>query len=211
MNRINNSRKIMASLVVLIVVLSSLAVYQNLVGSGSVAGATPKSLGVSVSPSGSSFQLGVNDSRTFVASALNGTAPFSYVWGLNPTGNFTLSVNGVSQVVSNSTLKVSGQNLTLSYPIAVADQFVSVSVSVMDANGVSGQRRDFVVADPYNSPGYKFDASTASASQIVSADGLGWYRVTNGLDGSVISSLTSTNPGTTINGALALGVETLAA
>ena len=171
-----------------------------------VAASEPQSLGVSVSPSGSSFQLGVNDSRTFVASALNGSAPFNYLWSLNPTGNFTFSVNGVTQEVSNaSVLKVSGQNLTLVYPVAVADQFVSVSVAVVDSKGVSGQSQVFVVADPYTSPGYKFDASTASASQIVTADGLGWFRVVKGIDGSVISSLSSTNPSTTINGALALG------
>jgi hypothetical protein len=58
-------------------------------------------LGVSVSPSGNSFKLWVNETQTFVTPVLNDTAPFTYTWSINPSGNFTLLVNGEETQVSN--------------------------------------------------------------------------------------------------------------
>ena len=152
------------------------------------------SLGLTVSPSGSSFNLAVNQTQTFTAKATNGTAPFAYSWMVSASGNFTLSVNGVETQVSNaSALTVSGDYLTLLYPEAT-QEFVSVTASVKDSLSMSGSTwKPFVVADPYSSPGYKFDASTAPYSYMVETDGLGWYRAINGTDGSVVSSWSSTN------------------
>lgn len=153
-------------------------------------------LGVEVSPSGSSFKLGVNESRTFSTAALNGSGSYEYTWNICPSGNFTLQVNGVNQEVTNaSSLSISGETLTLCYPVA-SEEFVSVNVVVKDLKMlISGSLlQPFVVADPYTSPGYKFDASTATASYIITADGLGWYRAVKGEDSSI--SWSSTDDGT---------------
>lgn len=201
----NVSRKILASLVIVIVISSAFVVLGFFEEIGVLA-SSYTSLDLKVSPEGSSFKLGVNESKSFVAEALNGTAPFTYTWTLNPTGNFSLFINNeLTQVSNASSLQVVGSELTLSYPVA-SEEYVSVSCSVKDANGYSGQLlMPFIVADPYTSPGYKFDGSTASASWIAQADGLGWFRIMKGLDGSVVSAYTSTNPSTTLNGALAQG------
>jgi hypothetical protein len=192
------SRKIIIG-VILVAVLASFAFtwYQFPTPVGATRYGEYMSLGVSVDPSGSAFKLGVNESKTFSAVALNGSAPFAYVWSLAPSGNFTLSVNGVArEVVNGSSLSVAGKDLSLCFPVATLE-FVSVNVVVTDVNGVSGDLDlPFVVADPYTSPGYKFDASTASFSFKVEGDNLGWYRVINGSDGSVVTSWTSTNVAT---------------
>jgi hypothetical protein len=187
-----NSRKFFALNIILIILLSSAVVLYVLPSAPAAKGEGFTSLDLSVSPSDSSFKLGVNQSQTFLAQALNGTAPFTYTWTVNPSGNFTLSVNGELKEVSNaSSLQVSGSELTLSYPVAT-EEFVSFTVSVKDANGYSGSIwQPIVVADPYTSPGYKFDASTATASYIITADGLGWYRAIKGSTGEV--SWSSTN------------------
>ncbi len=190
------NKKLLASLIIALSVVSSLLGYVTFSTSTASEHTT---LGLKVSPEGTSFKISVNQSKTFLAQALNGTAPFTYTWTISPTGNFTLSINGnITQVSNASALKVTGDTLTLLYPNAT-EQFVSVDVSVKDFMGLSGSLlTPIVVADPYNSPGYKFDASTASASYIVTADGSGWFRVTKGLDGSVISAWTSTNAGAAI-------------
>ncbi|MDD5240069.1 MAG: hypothetical protein PHH61_06440, partial [Candidatus Nanoarchaeia archaeon] len=54
-------------------------------------------------------------------------------------------------------------------------------------------------------PGYKFDGSTADAKYVVRADGTGWFYVTKGLDGSIVSAWSSAVPTTTIEYAMSEG------
>ncbi len=143
-------------------------------------------VGLSVSPEGGTFKLGVNESKTFTATATNGSVPFDYSWTVAASGNFTIQLNGENHDVTDaSSIIVSGQELTLCYPVAT-EEYVSVQAQVTDANGYTGSiLQPFIVADPYTSSGYKFDASTATASYIIQADGKGWYRAIEGATGAV--------------------------
>lgn len=188
---------------IIIVALSSVVVYQNLVTPNSAEAKVPDVLGVTISPAGQSFQLGVNSSKTFIPQVSNGTGPFTYTWSISPTGNFNLSINDeVVSLVNASTVEFSSASLTLEFPYAVENEFVQVAVSVVDATGTEGESYSIMVADPYTSPGYKFDASIATAAVVCRADGLGWYRAYDGLTGAKIAALDSTNPDTTLDGAL---------
>ena len=160
-------------------------------------------LGLSVSPEGETFKLGVNETKTFTAQALNGTAPYTFSWEINPSANLTLEVNEETLQLTTK-LVVESESLTLCYPEATED-FVTITLSGTDKDGLTGQAAPFIVADPYESPGYHFDGSTATAKYIVQADGLGWFRVIKGLDGSVISDWTSLNPTITIEYAMSKG------
>ena len=193
------SRQVFASLIILAVLLSALCFYAAIKPDDqTVIGKEYTCLGLSIEPSGSTFKLGVNESKTFAATATNGSAPFTYTWLLNPSGNFTLNINGENRDITNtSSVTVTGQSLTLSYPQAT-EAYVSVQASVTDANGYSGSTiLPFIVADPYTSPGYKFDASTADYTYSVETDGKGWYRAVEGTTGSV--KFASPDAATTIN------------
>jgi hypothetical protein len=182
-------------LIAALMVSTVLVLYESSGVSGSYT-----SLDLQVSPSGGCFKLGVNQSQLFTAQCLNGSAPFNYSWVLTPSGNFSIQVNGeVKNAVDGNSFIVQGQNLTLMYPSAT-EEFVSVSACVVDSFGVRSSLMPFVVADPYTSSGYKFDASTATASYIVQTDGHMWYRAVKGLDGSVLCS--SSNPNTVLTYAL---------
>lgn len=198
-------RKIIVVLLCCLVVSSGMLIGEFLTGDGEVSFAKGDytSLGVSVSPVGDSFKLSVNDSMTFTAFSSNASDPV-FEWIISSSGNFTILVNDAPyELVKGDSLSVAGVSLTLCYPIAT-EEFVTVDLLVTDSSGVHDSLvRPFVVADPYNSPGYKIDGSTASDSYIVQADGLGWFRVLNGSDGSVISAYTSISANTTVNYALA--------
>lgn len=199
------SKKIIGLLLVLTIIASSLITYTAIeLGEDSVAQAkTPDVLGVAVSPEGTSFQLGVNTSKTFTASALNGTAPYSCIWNLAPTGSFDLEINGEVTALSNATnITVESQSLTLKFPYAVENEFVQAYVQVTDSEGLVGKSDSILIADPYTSPGYKFDGSMATAAVICRPDGLGWFRAYDGKTGAKITALDSTSADTTLDGAL---------
>lgn len=203
------SNKVISLLLVVIIVSSCLLIYRqiDLQTADAVLASEYTSLGLSVTPDGSYFKLGVDESKTFTAQATNGTAPFIYTWTLNPTGNFILSVNGENHDVTEaSSVEVTGETLTLSYPTAT-EEYVSISVKVADVNGFVGQKEvPFIVADPYTSSGYKFDGSAATADYIVQTDGKGWYRAINGVTGAVQWS--STNASYIITTAIITGNST---
>ncbi len=192
------NKRLIASLMTVITLFSIMAVYaySNTQDSSSV----ENSIIVTVSPSGSSFKLSINESKTFLAQALNGTAPFFYTWTLSSSGNITILVNGeLRQVLSASSIQVFGNRLTLLYPSAT-EEYVNVDVSVKDANGYLGSLlAPFLVVDPYTSPNLVFEGSTATANYIIQTDGMGWYRAINGSDGSV--SWSSTNFAAVFNNA----------
>lgn len=148
-------------------------------------------LDLSVTPKGQAFTLGVNESQTFTAHSLNASEP-TFTWQLIPTGNFDLTVNGENrQLTIDSSLIVGGQKLSLSYPSATTE-FVAIYCTVNDSRGLSGSLlKPITVADPYTDPGVHLDASTAIYNFMIQTDGLGWYRVINGTDGTI--SFTSNN------------------
>ncbi|MDT8781949.1 MAG: right-handed parallel beta-helix repeat-containing protein [Candidatus Bathyarchaeota archaeon] len=146
-------------------------------------------LGVAVSPICSTFKLGVNESEIFTASALNGTGPYSFSWEINPSANLTLEVNNETLQLEDK-LMVESESLTLCYHEATED-FVTITLFGTDKDGLTGQTAPFIVADPYTSPGYYFDASTSTISYIIQTDGLGWYRAINGETGAVEYSSTN--------------------
>lgn len=185
----SSKRKLLGAALAIVIVVSLIT---SIVVFSAATNDNPKSsdsLGVSISPSGSSFQLGVGTNKTFMAQAQNGTAPYNYTWTIAPTGSFNLSINGQIVSLENATnIEIAGENLTISYPSAVEDNFVQISVTATDAKGSSGESYSVMVADPYTSPGYKFDASPSSISYIVQTDGKGWYRAINGTTGAIAYS-----------------------
>jgi hypothetical protein len=200
----NGSRKIFVAMMVVVILLSSIIVYQN----SSLAKAERFPINLQVSPIGSNFKLGVNESRTFVAQVLNntGTEPFCYSWKVAPTnGSFSLFVNDeLKNFADSSVFIIEGNALTLKYPQATSE-YVTVQATVIDSQGLTGESNVFVVADPATYPGYKFDGSTADAKYVVRADGTGWFYVTKGLDGSIVSAWSSAVPTTTIEYAVSEG------
>lgn len=178
----NKKTTIAALFFSVIILLSCLIIYQ----ATSIEVKNNQVLGLSVSPNDSTFKLGVNESKTFTASALNGTEPYTFSWEINPSANITLKINNETLQLEDK-LMVEGESLTLCYPEATED-FVTITLSGTDKDGLTGQAAPFIVADPYTSPGYYFDASTATVSHIVETDELGWYRVINGLTGAVTYS-----------------------
>lgn len=144
------------------------------------------SIDLRVTPSNSLFKLGVNESVTFTAQALNGTGPFSYSWVVTGSSSFSLLINDVLvDVKEGLSLDFVGESLTICYPKAT-EEFISVTCHVTDKNGFVGcLLQPFVVADPYTSPGYYFDAASSTATYIVQTDGLGWYRIIRGYTGAV--------------------------
>lgn len=144
------------------------------------------SIDLRVTPSNSLFKLGVNESVTFTAQALNGTGPFSYSWVVTGSSSFSLLINDVLvDVKEGLSLDFAGDSLTVCYPKAT-EEFISVTCHVTDKNGFVGcLLQPFIVADPYTSPGYYFDAASSTATYIVQTDGLGWYRIIRGYTGAV--------------------------
>jgi parallel beta-helix repeat protein len=166
--KFTQTNKILASgLIITLLLLSSLFL-------GTFA-RTTTTLNVSIS---GPEKLGVNQAGTYIASVNNSKLAITYTWSITPQDN--------TVILTPSNAKC---NLTF---VKATDQVYSLSVSARTSSGDSGAYA-ITVIDPYNSPGYKFDASTASASWIIQADGLGWYRAINGADGSVNSASTSTN------------------
>jgi hypothetical protein len=178
-------------------------------GSGpSVVSAAPDVFALSVSPAGSAFELGVDAPQTFTALAVNGSAPYSYGWVVSSSGDVNVSLNGMDYVFcGRQSQSFNGSSLTVMY-LSATTNYLKIDVSVVDFTGRFLQLPySLMVADPYTSPGYKFDASTADYNQKVTADGKGWFRVLSGLDGSQIES--SSSPNTSLNYALALGGKTV--
>jgi hypothetical protein len=108
-----------------------------------------------------------------------------------------LSVNGLQstfEAYQPVTLASSNGILSLAYASASeAEVWVHLQVtgnnqSSLLFNQTAGYT--LVVTDPYTSPFLYFNASTATASYIIMADGLGWYRAVNGTDGSISWSST---------------------
>lgn len=185
---VNMNRKLISLFLIVIIMLSGVVVYQFCFPS--VKGSSEyQNLGLLVSPDGKAFEIGVNQSKTFSVQALNGSEPFSYSWIIYPSGNFNLTVNEITYTVdAGSPILTYGSSLSLLFPHAT-QEYVSVQVKATDSNGVSGcLLQPFIVADPYTSPNYYFDASTASVSYIIQTDGLGWYRAIKGEDGSLYIS-----------------------
>ena len=148
---------------------------------------TPKAgIGVSAQPNflnvaiSGPQKLGVNEVGTFVASVNNSySGNLVYSWSISPVDNNTVMVSDGSSC-----------NLTF---VQATENAYSLSVSVKDSTVGNMGATSIAVYDPYTSPGYKFDASTATASYIISTDGLGWYQAVRGLDGAVMTSWTSTD------------------
>lgn len=190
----SRSKKLVSLLFAVVILLSCVVVYQ-FVEPQEVKGEEHQVLGLSVSPSGSTFKLGVNQSKTFTASALNGTGPYDFSWFIYPSedSDFYLTVNGEKCHVNDyiNYMKIDGESLTLCFPEATED-FVSIVLSGVDANGLQGHSESFIVADPYTSSGYYFDGSQAVYSYKVSSDGLGWYRV-YGSNGAALTAYDGTN------------------
>jgi parallel beta-helix repeat protein len=155
-------------------------------------------LDLSVTPGGQNFTLDVNQSQTFIAHSSNASEPV-FTWQLIPSGDLTLTVNGENQqLTSGSNFTVTGQELTLSYPSAT-EKYVLVDLTVKDSLGLSGSLlRPLVVADPYTSPVFINNVSTASFSYMIETDGLGWYRAINGTNGSVVNGWTSSSDATPV-------------
>lgn len=196
----SQGKKVVSLLFAVIILLSCVVVYQ-FVEPEEVKGEEHQVLGLSVSPFGGTFKLGVNQTKTFTASALNGTGPYDFSWFIYPSedSDFYLTVNGEKCHVNDyiNYMKIDGESLTLCFPEATED-FVSIVLSGVDANGLQGHSESFIVADPYTSSGYYFDGSQAVYSYKVSSDGLGWYRVFRGSDGSAQTSYDGTNSTTVV-------------
>ena len=80
----------LVSLLFAVVILLSCVVVYQFVEPQEVKGEEHQTLGLSVSPFGSTFKLGVNQSKTFTAQALNGSAPFCFSWKIVPSAPLTL-------------------------------------------------------------------------------------------------------------------------
>ncbi|MDD5240081.1 MAG: hypothetical protein PHH61_06500, partial [Candidatus Nanoarchaeia archaeon] len=147
------------------------------------------SIDLKVTPEGDIFKIGVNESKTFTAQALNGTAPFTFTWIITASNSFNILINEKSyQINANSPVSVQKETLTLQYPIAT-EELVKVDVLVVDANGLLGRLlQPFIVADPYTSSGVYLDSLASVANFVVQADGLGWFRAINGATGAVLTS-----------------------
>lgn len=170
----------------------------------------PKTLQVSiVTPLGNDPKLSVNQvldcsanvtalnqfgNETFMVSLSD--ALFTYT--ITAHNTTVLSVNGLQstfEAYQPVTLASSNGILSLAYASASeAEVWVHLQVtgnnqSSLLFNQTAGYT--LVVTDPYTSPFMYFVASTATASYIITTDGLGWYRAVNGTDGSI--SWSSTN------------------
>jgi len=185
----SRSKKLVSLLFAVVILLSCVVVYQ-FVEPQEVKGEEHQTLGLSVSPFGSTFKLGVNQSKTFTAQALNGSAPFCFSWKIVPSAPLTLQVNGETLQLTEK-IVVDDGSLTVCFPEASED-FVTVTLSGIDVNGLVGEADAFIVADPYTSSGYYFDGSQAVYSYKVSSDGLGWYRV-YGSNGAALTAYDGTN------------------
>ena len=111
-----------------------------------------------------------------------------------------LSVNGLQstfEAYQPVTLASSNGILSLAYASA-SEAEVWVHLQVTGNNPSSllfNQTAEYtlVVTDPYTSPFMYFKTSTATASYIITTDGLGWYQAVNGTDGSISWSSTDLN------------------
>jgi parallel beta-helix repeat protein len=172
---------------VLLVALLSLSSFFVLYHASSGVSAQPNFLNVSVD---GPKKLGVNEVGVYSASVNNSySGNLEYSWSISPSDNKTVLVPD-------------GSKCNLTFVVATDDAYC-LSVSAKDSVVGNMGSASMAVYDPYTSPGYKFDASTATASYIITTDGLGWYRAIKGSTGEV--SWTSTNPQTTLNNALAGG------
>ena len=150
------------------------------------------SLGIQLTPDNHAVKLSPNETYNLTYHMTNGTAPYVATWTLNPTGNFSLLVNGNLVSFNGSSQSFQSDELTVCYPNAT-DQYITVDLTVKDANGFTGSLLlPITIADPYTAPTQTLNsANVASFSYKIEADGLGWYRAISGLDGSI--AFTSTN------------------
>jgi hypothetical protein len=179
----------------------------------------PKTLQVSiVTPLGNDPKLSVNQvldcsanvtalnqfgNETFMVSLSD--ALFTYT--ITAHNTTVLSVNGLQstfEAYQPVTLASSNGILSLAYASA-SEAEVWVHLQVIGNNQSSllfNQTAGYtlVVTDPYTSPFMYFVASTATASYIITTDGLGWYQAVNGTDGSI--SWSSTNQTIVIQNAI---------
>lgn len=187
-----NSWKIVSTvLIVALIATSFIVLYQG--SHLSTVYAEYTCLGVSVTPNLGTepIKLGVNESYTLSAHLDNGTAPFTYMWRVAPSGNLTITVNNETWIL-NETKVFTSETVTLRYPQAT-EEYVTVDLTVKDSHLLSGNLlHPIIVADPYTaSTQYISSANAASYTYKIETDGLDWYRAISGLDGSI--SWTSTN------------------
>lgn len=197
------SKKVSGLALSLILVLSFCAVWFVTEPSQSNVAAEKSALILNVSPEGDSFHLGVDESKTFTACAVNGDGGYGFTWVIEPAGSFKLRINDVvTQLYDGRVVESVGSTLKLSFPQACENEYVMVYCRVVDGDGQIACSRIFVVTDPYTSPGLKFDASPSSSSIIVRPDGKGWFRAINGTTMAALKTMDSTNASFTVNNAL---------
>jgi parallel beta-helix repeat protein len=144
------------------------------------------------------IKLAVNQPITFHATA-NGTEPYTYTWAVTPSAELNISINNLESTIK-STQKLQADSLTLKYPVAT-EQYVTVYVSVQDANGYFGSlHKPIIVYDPYDNPSLYLGAYGAPYSYLIETDNKGWYRAVNGKTGDIVFQ--SIQADITINNAL---------
>ncbi|MDD5015541.1 MAG: right-handed parallel beta-helix repeat-containing protein [Atribacterota bacterium] len=154
------------------------------------------SLGVAVSPSTSPVKIGVNQTYTLTGCVLNGTGPFRFEWRVNPTcGNFDVEVNGrLVSFVNGSAKTFYGETLTVKYPTATENDYISVSLTVTDKGSGFIGRLEYPIAiyDPYTtSTQYLNSANAADFTYKIETDRLGFYRSIRGVDMAIVTSSTA--------------------
>jgi hypothetical protein len=156
-------------LLIVIIVLGSFAIvsFENTNGRNSQT-FQKNSIGLSIKPMGEIFKLFSNESKTFEATALNGTAPFTYIWKIIPSENFSIWINNEFQTLSTQGIAINGTKITLAYPQA-NEEFLVVTVLVNDANGVLGSQK-FTVAISSISV-YRLDSSNPGSDSNVTKTG----------------------------------------
>jgi hypothetical protein len=179
------SSKVFAVSVLLVVL--SLSAFVGLYHPQVSVSGQPDFLAVSVS---GPKELGVNQIGTYTASVTSsnsGNLVFS--WSISPQDN-------------NTVIVADGSKCSLTFTEATSGGYM-LTCNVKDKTIGNGGCGYVAVFDPYTSPGYNFDASTASFTYMIETDGLGWYQAVRGSDGSVMSGWTSTNASAVINSARA--------
>lgn len=147
--------------------------------------AEPHFLNLVISPS--QVKLHVNESQTFTVFCNNSIGVLSYEWS---TSNDSLIETVYSLVADN-------ENATFQF-LQAYDEILKLNCLVTDTFtdswGIIRHAQMSISADvydPYSTPDLYLDATVATASYIIDADGLGWYRMVNG--STMQSVMTSTN------------------
>lgn len=132
-----------------------------------------------------------------------------YIYTLTPRDQVVMLVDGEQFTFEKETsylFNSSNGGLTVAYASAFdVNVYISLQIHCIDENSTfynQTAKGSIEISDPFTSPGFKFDGSVATAAVICRADGLGWFRAYDGLTGAKISALDSTNPDTTLDGAL---------